>query len=175
MICPFLANNKDSLNNPCNFIKKVDIFHILVDSRRNLNKGGGMKKTYIVSLLLLSIFLIASSGVALADFCSDYQMYECSRIETQYGEITYTATECMELCYDFGFEVYIEGFCFNGFLYPATDSRHLLGTTNTCAGWAGTSVEFKGRSIIVNLTGIQADNGYAEIYKCTPCTNCCGG
>jgi hypothetical protein len=131
-----------------------------------------MKKIIIVSLLLVGILLIYNSGVALADFCSVYQVYECTRTETQYGETTYTGTECVELCYDNGFEVNAEGNCFFCYLYPATGSKNLLGTATTCAGWAGCSVEFKGRSIIIKVTLIQSNNGSEEIYQCKPNNNC---
>ena len=131
-----------------------------------------MKKVFLVCLLLVGIFLIGSSGKALAA-CMDYRSYECTHTETQYGKITYMGTECVGLCYDDGFEVDVYGNCFVCYLYPATDSKYLLGTANTCAGWSGCSVEFKGRSIIVKATNVQDDDGYEHLYKCTPTNVVC--
>jgi len=125
-----------------------------------------MKKVFIVSLLLVSIFLISNAEVASAQ-CMDYHSYECTIAQTQYGEITNTFNTCVGLCYDDGFEVVAYGW-FTAYLYPATDNRHLLGTANSANGWAGCSVEFKGRSLIGKLSYIQDDGGYVDIFKCTP-------
>ena len=126
-----------------------------------------MRRVILVSLLLVSLFLIGNAEMALAQ-CMDYRSYECTHTEKQYGEITYMGTECVGLCYDDEFQVDVYGSCFECYLYPATDLKYLLGTADTCAGWSGCSVEFKGRSIIVNVTNVQDDNGYEHLYKCTP-------
>ena len=136
-----------------------------------------MKKVVLVSLLLAGIFLIGSSGTAMAQ-CIDYQDYACDWIETQYGEMFDHDTDCVTLCYDDGFEVGIDDFggydVFYGYLYPATDNKNLLGTFyGYYLGWGGCSVETKGRSIIITNTSIQDHNGWAVKFDCTPCNGCC--
>jgi hypothetical protein len=132
-----------------------------------------MKKVFVVLLILVSIFLIGNAGKALAR-CLDYQDYECTVTGYQYGEVDFTDTDCVELCYDDGFEVYINTPFFYGYLYPATGSKNLLGTCYDYEyDWTGCSVESRGRSIIVKLSYIQEDDGYVVIYKCTPCDGCC--
>jgi hypothetical protein len=133
-----------------------------------------MKKVFVVSLLLVSIFLIGSSGKALAR-CLDYQEYECSVTGYQDGEVDFIDTDCLELCFDDGFEVDIYSPFFYGYLYPATGSKNLLGTCyDYTYSWTGCSVERRGRSITVKLSYIQEDDGYVVIHKCTPCDGCCG-
>jgi hypothetical protein len=135
-----------------------------------------MKKAFVISLLLVSIFLIGSAGVAWAPPppCMDYQEYQCSVIGTQYGEVDFVDTDCVALCYD-GFEADIYSPFFYGYLYPATGSKNLLGTAYDYSyGWTGCSVERNGRSITVKVSYIQEDDGYVVIHTCTPCDNCCG-
>ena len=135
-----------------------------------------MKKVFVVSLLLVSAFLICSSGKALAR-CLDYQEYECSVTGYQDGEVDFIDTDCLELCFDDGFEVDInssEG-GFTCYLYPATGSKYLLGTADTIgSGWGGCSVERRGRSIKIKLTLIQQGIGQEVILNCKPCDGCCG-
>jgi hypothetical protein len=132
-----------------------------------------MKKVFLVSLLLVSIFLFGSSGVALAQ-CMDYQDYGCTLYETEYGQTYDFSDTCVELCYDDDFEVIISSPCwFTGYLYPAPDYKHLAGTASTSVGWAGCSVESQGRSITAQLAYIQNGYGYVDKLKCTPCNDCC--
>jgi hypothetical protein len=137
-----------------------------------------MKKVFFVSLLLVSIFLIGNAELASAGCCTNYQDYYCTGITSEDGYIDDTWEDCAELCYDDGFEVYINDFAgwdeYYGYLYPAPDNKHLLGTFyDYTYGWGGLSVEFKGRSMIVNFTWIQNDDGYVAKAKCTPCNDCC--
>src|SRR4030042_3070681 len=133
-----------------------------------------MKKVFLVSLLLLGVFLISSSGVALAQ-CMDWQEYQCSVIGTQYGEVDFIDTDCLALCFDDVFEVDIYSPFFYGYLYPATGSKNLLGTAYDYEfGWTGCSVERRGRSIISKVSYIPEDDGYVVIHKCTPCDGCWG-
>ena len=125
-----------------------------------------MKKVFVVSLLLVSIFLIGNVEVALAQ-CIDYHSYECTYTAYQYGEIDEMGTTCVGLCYDDGFEVVGYGGWFSCYLYPI-DSKNLLGTANTAYDWAGCSVEFRGRSITAKLSYIQEDEGYIDILRCKP-------
>ena len=91
-----------------------------------------MKKVFVVSLLLVSIFLIGNAEFAFAYVCSHYRDYECTWTNRWYGEVQETGTDCMELCYDNGFEVSINDYAgyneVHGYLYPAPDNKHLLGT-----------------------------------------------
>jgi hypothetical protein len=90
-----------------------------------------MKKVLLISLLLVSIFLIGNAEMALAQ-CHDYQYYECYAIDMEYGEVTSTGPACLYFCYDYGFEIDVSGPCFLCQLYPATGSKNLLGTADTC-------------------------------------------
>jgi len=132
-----------------------------------------MKKVFVVSLLLVSIFLIGNAGVASAQ-CTNYQDYECNYTVYQYGQISAIGFDCIELCFDDGFEVYATDYdWFEGWLYPATGSKNLLGAAYTGEGWAGFSMDFKGRSMTYRFSFIQGDAGYTETAKCKPCDDCC--
>ena len=137
-----------------------------------------MKKVLFISLLLVSAFLICSSGLALAQ-CSNYQDYTCTIMGREYGQFYEMFPDCLELCYDDGFEVYFNDFagvdCIEGDLYPAPDNKHLLGTVyDYCDwGWGGCSFEFKGKTIIAQFSWIQDDNGWGDKATCTPCNGCC--
>jgi hypothetical protein len=128
-----------------------------------------MKKIIVVSLLLVSAFIIGSSGKALAQ-CQDYS---CSGIEKESGEVTDIYSTCLSMCSD-EFEVNVYGGWFECYLYPSTGSTNLLGTADTCCdGWAGCSVEFRGRSLRAKLSYIQENEEYTDTLKCKPCDNCC--
>jgi len=126
-----------------------------------------MKKVFIVSLLLISIFLISNAELASAQ-CQDY---ECTLFESAYGEFYDSSDTCVELCPGDPYMLY--GVWFTGYLYPATDSKYLLGTAFTSSDWAGCSVEHRGRSITAKLSYIQHGYGYVDILRCTPCNDCC--
>ena len=131
-----------------------------------------MKKVVFVSLLLASIFLIGSSGVALAGGCQDYK---CSGVEMQYGEVSNIYTTEVELCLS-KFDADLYGYWFDCELYPVagagSSTKNLLGTGDTEYEWAGCSVERRGRSIAVILTYIQEDEGYVDKFNCTLCDDC---
>jgi hypothetical protein len=130
----------------------------------------------LLTVAFLCIFLMGSDGIAQINniVCNNLQDYTCTGSEYLEGETFDSGTTCVKLCYDNGFEVNIfSSLELYGFLYPATGSKNLLGTALTTMGWAGCSVEKRGRSIIVNLTFIQDDSGAVVILKCTPCDGCC--
>jgi hypothetical protein len=134
-----------------------------------------MKKIFFVSLILVSAFLIGSSGVAWAP-CMNYQQYQCTGTAYQYGEVDETYGTCVGLCLDYLSYAdydYLWGEWFNCYLYPATDNKHLLGTADTMYEWAGCSVELRGRSLTAKLSYIEEDEGYIDVIKCTPCNDCC--
>jgi hypothetical protein len=135
-----------------------------------------MKKVFFISLLLVSAFIIGSSGVAWAPppLCTNYQDYECNYTYYVEGKTNYIDTDCLKICYDKNFEVDVYGDCFTCYLYPATGSKNLLGIGDTCGGMAGCSVEFKGRSIITKVTFVEySPPGLENISRCTPCNDCC--
>jgi hypothetical protein len=136
-----------------------------------------MKKVLLVSLLLVSVLLVGSIGTAFAQ-CMDYQDYACNFIAMQYGVIYNINTDCITLCYDDGFEVWIDDAggvnVMYGYLYPAPDNKNLLGTFyDYVFYWGGSAVEFKGVSMILTNTYIQDGNGYVLKYNCMPCNDCC--
>ena len=128
-----------------------------------------MKRAFFVSLFLACVFLIGSSGMALAQ-CADY---ECSWLTFCDGELDGGGMGwCIELCDD-GFEVYASDyFWYEAWLYPASDGKHFLGTADTMDGWAGYSLEFNGRSLIGLFSFIQEDEGCIEVDRCVPSTMC---
>ena len=130
-----------------------------------------MKKVLFISLLLIAVFLIGSAGVASA-LCSNFQDYTCKATEYHDGKLVSRWVNCVELCYDNPFYVSIESPCFEGTLYPALDYDNLLGTADAC-GLSGCSVERNGRSIGVKLSYIEEDEGFVDVYNCTPCNDCC--
>lgn len=136
------------------------------------NRGGGyMKKVFLISLLLVIVFLIGSSGVALAS-CDYLQDYRCTVTKMQYGVTVSIFSDCMQLCY-VGPNVYLyDPFCVYCYLYPVTGDKYLLGNATTLWGLAGCYVELKGRSLTARLTFIEENQGYVDIIKCTPCDGC---
>jgi hypothetical protein len=135
-----------------------------------------MKKTFVISLILVGAFLIASSGEAfITDECQEYQ---CSTIEGQNGELYYYGEACVELCPDYPaypnvLSGLLSGDWIECYLYPTPGSKNLLGTANTNYGWGGCSVELRGRSMTSKITYIQEGEGYVDTMKCVPCDNCC--
>ena len=137
-----------------------------------------MKKIFLISLLLISAFLIGSAGVAWAPPppCIDYQDYACTYSYSEEGMTDVVDTDCLTMCYDNGFEVVVYGDCYTCYLYPVTGSRYLLGTANTCGGWAGCSVERRARSLTTKVTFIEYNMvvpGLEYTNKCIPCNDCC--
>jgi len=85
-----------------------------------------MKKVFIVSLLLIGVFLIGSSGVALAQ-C---QQYQCTGNTSLYGVFEdYTYDTCVALCPGDPYFLWSENF--SGYLYPI-DTKNFLGTAVLC-------------------------------------------
>jgi hypothetical protein len=134
------------------------------------NITGFKSYLFTVSLALFLLGTLVMTNNVLAS-CPDQIQYECTGIETQYGEVTEIYDTCVYSC-TYGFEVDLYGDWFSCYLYPI-NSKNLLGTANTMDGWAGCSVEFRGKSITTKLTYIQEDEGYIDIIKCKPCDNCC--
>jgi hypothetical protein len=136
-------------------------------SRANLDGTGG------VSLGNLNGTLNCPAGIALAvAVCQDYQDYQCTGTEYEYGEVTEIYDTCVELCLGSQYPLYLYGGWFYGYLYPI-NSKNFLGTADTYYEWAGCSVEHSGKSIKVKLSYIQEDEGYVDIFRCKPCNNCC--
>jgi len=136
-----------------------------------------MKKVLFISLLLVAVFLIGSSGVAVGASCIDYQDYSCKVYVYKEGGLVKTVPDCVKLCYEaFGVTIN-DSFgkdLFNGTLYPALDDEDLLGTYNSVPGMGGCSVEFPSRrSINVRLAAIQQDSGFVYVFRCAECDNCC--
>jgi hypothetical protein len=135
-----------------------------------------MKKVLFTSLLLVSVFLIGSSGVALAQ-CSNYQDYTCSAYVYLHGENIEQFTSCVELCYDDGFGVGITGPSFTGYLYPIgppQDQDYFLGTfSETTWGFGGCFLDRQRKRIHVEFSFIQDGGGVVDKFKCKECDDCC--
>jgi len=131
-----------------------------------------MRKSYLFTVLLILLFIgtlvMTNNAWAVPMNCQDYQ---CTGTYSQYGVVISTYDTCVELCTG-GDPYNLYGLWFFGYLYPI-DSKNFLGTASSVDGWAGCSVERKGRTITVQLTYMQQDNGYIDIIRCTPCNDCC--
>jgi hypothetical protein len=153
--------------------KIIEIIHILWDIKRSFNQLGVMKKVIVVSLLLIGIFLIGSSGKAWATFiCVNPEEYQCNFTQYVYGEVNFQGPFCANLCLNYPSSpdsLYVESLACD--LYPSTGSKYLLGTCNTYS--IGCSVELNGRSLTARFTGIEDNEGYVGILKCKPCNDCC--
>ena len=128
-----------------------------------------MKKVFVFSLLLVSIFLIGNAGVALAQDCQDYS---CTGKVTEYGEVWSILDTEVEFCID-GFEAWLNAYwVYDSYLYPAPGAKVFLGTADTYWDWAGLSVEFKGRTMNVNFSYVDYDDGFVTTLNCKPCNDC---
>ena len=129
-----------------------------------------MKKVLFISLLLVAVFLIASSGVASA-VCFNYQDYTCKGHASHNGKFDGYRSDCVELCFDGPFFVTISNSSpswFVGTLYPALDYENLLGTFDGKHMSGGISVEFSSRrSIRMMLSYIEEAAGYVDVFDCT--------
>ena len=94
-----------------------------------------MKKTFVVLLLLVGVFLIGNAEMAFAQ-CMYHQDYQCSGIEREDGEVSDIYTTCVGFCYNDTFEVGMYGEWFWAYLYPL-DGKHLLGTADTTIYYKG--------------------------------------
>jgi hypothetical protein len=148
--------------------------------KKSKNEKGHLISYGIAVLLTVAffgIFFMGADGIAQVDniiiVCNNFQDYECNYIVYQYGQIDGGGSDCVELCYD-GFEVFAyDSDFFAGLLYPATGSKNLLGTAYTGVGWAGFSMDFRGRSMSYRFSFVGDGSGYTETGKCTPCDDCC--
>ena len=139
----------------------------------------GNEKGYLISyciavlltVAVFGIFFMGTDGIAQINnmACQEYQCEGTGMLE---GEVIGTEPTCVELCQD-DFDAILYGYWFGCYLYPAANQKHLMGTASTYIGWAGCSVERKGTSIIAHVSYIQDGYGYVELFKCTPCNNCC--
>jgi hypothetical protein len=125
----------------------------------------------LLTVAVFGVFFMGTEGIAQINNMA-CQQYQCDGIGTMEGEVIAAEPTCVELCQDDFYSVLYGGW-FDCYLYPATDPRHRLGTAYTYMGWAGCSMERKGVSIIANVSYIQDGFGYVELFKCTPCNNCC--
>ncbi len=136
--------------------KKVDVFFILWDTIINFNqRRGDMKKVFVVLLLLVSVFLIGNSKVALA-VADDggCQLYQCTG-KYSCGEGIEEWEECVELC------LYGDGFAEIGGLGwgCGIGGRSLFSSNKNFVGlggssWSqylGCSVDLRGNSMTVDL------------------------
>ena len=135
-----------------------------------------MKKVLFISLLLVAVFLIGSTGVESV-VCNFEQDYTCKVHGYKNGTLGGTDSDCVTLCYqDFAVLISDEGGVgfFEGTLYPALDYEDLLGTFNSQNGTGGCSVEFPSRrSIKVALTLIEQGARVVDVFNCTACNKCC--
>ena len=127
-----------------------------------------MKKVFILSLFLISIFLIGNAEVALAqgEGCQDY---ECTGVVTCEGEYNGTYEECVTLCTD-GFYGDIDSYWF-GCSLLSLDGKHYLGEGGSMGGDIGCSVSFSGRSMTLIISGTEDECIGRNI--CVPCDECC--
>jgi len=127
-----------------------------------------MKKVFVVSLLLVSIFLIGNAEVALAN--GDCQDYECTYISTCDGEFDGGGKQCVELCTDGFFYGDIGAYWFDCDLL-ALNHKSWLGEGGSMGGDIGCSVNLSGRAmtLVISLTEVDC----IERNTCVPCDDCC--
>jgi hypothetical protein len=129
----------------------------------------------LLTVVFFGIFFTGNDGIALTSNMIS-QDYQCTYTAYQYGEVDEIGTNCVRLSPSYlslSYPTYLDDGWFNCILYPATGSKNLLGTASTAYGWAGCSVERRGRSLTVKLSYIKEDEGYVDIIKCLPCNGCC--
>ena len=132
-----------------------------------------MKKVLFISLLLVSAFLISSTGVASAQ-CTSTQDYRCTVTETYWGEYVDTWTDTVQICYDDAYDAGIWDYDYEDdfycYVYPATDLKHWVGTDLYYYG--GCYAEFQGKSMILQVTDTYYNYGHVYTYRCIPCNGC---
>ncbi len=133
------------------------------------NSQGFKRYLFSGSIILLFLGTLAMTTNVLAS-CPDLREFNCIKTETCNGTVVNIGEECFYLCiFDDSASLYSG--CFN-FTLKFLNSKNLLGTdTNFPAG--GCSVNFKGRSMIVDYMPLIGLTGCKYHFQCTPCNGCC--
>jgi len=123
------------------------------------------------SLILLFLVTLAMTTNVFA-VCQDSRDFNCTVTETCSGEIVSTYEECFNLCI-FDDSASLSSGCFN-FNLKFLNSKNLLGIdANYPVG--GCSVNFKGRSMIIDYMPLNVSTGCRFHFQCKPCDGCCPG
>jgi hypothetical protein len=124
------------------------------------------------SLILLFLGTLIMTNNVLAGVCPDLRQFNCTVTETCSGEIVNIYEECFNLCInDDSASLSSVNFYFN---LKFLNSKNLLGT-DTYSPVGGCSVNFKGRSMIVDYIPLIGATGCKYHFQCTPCDGCCSG
>ena len=123
------------------------------------------------SLLLLFLVTLAMTTNVFAK-CQDSREFNCTVTETCSGEIVDIYEECVNLCINDDSASLSSGHFY--FTLKFLNSKNLLGT-DTYYPVGGCSVNFKGRSMIVDYIPLIGATGCKYHFQCTPCDGCCSG
>jgi hypothetical protein len=132
-----------------------------------------MKKVFFVSLLLVSIFLIGSSGKAFAN--GECQWYQCSGkylcLDGESGEWE----DCVEICIDEGSARIGSPYWFGcdlGGISLFGSNKNFVGVGDSTEGLLGCSVSLRGRSMTVDLYEIESIPPCLDQLKCVKNDEC---
>ena len=143
-----------------------------------MNKFNSIKgfKRYVFagSLILPFLGTLFMTSNVFANACIDRKQYTCTAVETCGGEITDSWEMCTSLCIQNDEYAYLDAapyfHCNLGFV----NSKELLGSGASIIE-GGCSVNFKGRSMIVDYIPLIGATGCKYHFQCTPCDGCCSG
>jgi hypothetical protein len=125
-----------------------------------------MKKTFVVSLILVSIFLIGSSEIASTKECKTYLCtgkYLCIG-----GESGTWSEECVSICIDEGFALAGGEWwgCDLGGRSLFSNNKNFVGVGYSTEGYLGCSIILRGRSVTIDLYEDEANPPCMDQLRC---------
>jgi len=127
-----------------------------------------MKKAFVISLLLVCVFLTGNVEMALAQECTTYLCtgkWSCG--DEQW-------TDCVEICIDKGYAE-IEGYCWGcdlGGRSLFSSNKNFVGIGGSCGPDLRCSVELRGRSMTVDLYEVGSPPSCMEQLRCVKSNEC---
>src|SRR4030042_1307632 len=125
-----------------------------------------MKKALLVSLLLVSIFLIGSVKEAGANGCT---FYSCTGKYSCGEDIIEEWTECVDIHYGDGHAALYSGdewfYCELGGINLGSSNKNFVGGCDSEYGLLGAAVNLRGRSMIIDF--YEVENGCFDQLRCT--------
>ena len=130
-----------------------------------------MKKVFVVSLLLMSIFLIVNAEMVLAQECTTYLCngkHLCLDGESGGWE------DCVEICIDEGYAE-IEGYCWGcdlGGRSLFSSNKNFVGIGGSCGPDLRCSVELRGRAMTVDFYEVGSNPPCMDQLRCVKNNEC---